>query len=160
MKLTVSKISSTFLREQDLTRAKPIWTAHRCHSMRCLQQSWPRSGASWGSRARLAAKMNQIWSSKSCYVVPSWGFVTWKVVMNSTCETTVSSRPCIFFYLVVVQAVRSSGCMIGCIQLCLWTGEDRAGIIRPEHRQPVPCSMVASTLWHHLKNLFSWKNLS
>lgn len=67
-------------------------------------------------RARPAAKIKRLWSFKSCYIVPSWGFGKWKAAFLSTDS----------FYLVVVGAVCSSGCMIKCIQLGLWT-EDRDG---------------------------------
>lgn len=104
--------------------------AQQCHVMRCTWQ--------W-CRARPAAKMHQLWSFKSCYVVPSWGLGKWKAAFLSTDS----------FYLVVVGAVRSSGCMIECIQLGLWT-EDRDGLSWLEHHWLFPCSLMAPALWKQL----------
>lgn len=75
--------------------------AHQCHVTRC---TWQRC------RAGPVAKMNRRWSFKSCYVVPSWGLGKWKAAVLSTDS----------FYLVVVGAVYSSGCMTERIQLDLW----------------------------------------
>lgn len=102
--------------------------AHQCRVMRC---TWQRCCA------QPAAKMNQLWSFKSCYVVPSWGLEKWKAAFLNTDS----------FNLVVLGAVCSSGCMIECIQLSLWT-EGWDGRTWLEHHWLFLCSLVIPALWN------------